>query len=110
LSEVAPRRVVFGPDLIIAALFDSRARAVLNDWRDGRIIPVLNRELLLLSLKTLRQAGFGPDLIRKWSLWLTSPDKAIYLDDFETRRESINEICLALADAHKLEVLRHTSS
>ena len=52
-----PRKVVLGPDLFVAALFDARARETLSLWRDGTILPVITRELLVLYLRTLRQAG-----------------------------------------------------
>ena len=78
---MTPRKVVLAPDVLIAALYDPRARDILNQWRDGQIVPVVTRELLVLYLRTFNQAGLPPDLIRKWSLWLTTTPRIIYLED-----------------------------
>lgn len=78
---MTPRKVVLAPDVLIAALYDPRARDILNQWRDSQIVPVVTRELLVLYLRTFNQAGLTPDLIRKWSLCLTTPPKVIYRED-----------------------------
>ena len=97
MSEMVPRRVVFTPDILLAALFDPRAREILNEWRDGKIVVVVNRELLLAYVKALHQAGLGPDLIRKWSLWFTSPTRAIYSDATSDGQIDTQKLCEHLA-------------
>ena len=94
-----PRKVVLAPDLLLRALFDPRARNVLNQWRDGLIVPVVTRELLVLYLKKLRQVGLGPELVRKWSLWLTSAEKAIYLDGLSVQQSGGLSLCREVAAA-----------
>jgi hypothetical protein len=100
-----PRKVVLAPDILVAALFDQRAREILNQWRDGAILPVVTRELLLLYLKTLRQAGLTADLVRKWSLWLTSGDKTIYLEDLPVKSATGLTLCREVAAITGAEVL-----
>ena len=76
-----PRKVVLGPDVLIAAFYDARARAILNQWRDGEILPIVTRDLLMLYVRTLNAAGLNAELIRQWSLWLTAPGKTLYLEN-----------------------------
>jgi hypothetical protein len=100
-----PRRVVLAPDVLLCALYDPRARAILNEWRDGLILPIVTRELLLLYVRTLNQAGLNTDLIRKWSLWLTTPGKSLYLENAEPLQKSGLELCDAIAHLHQASVL-----
>ena len=95
-----PRKVVLAPDILIASLYDAEARAILYQWRDGNVVPVVTRDLLLLYLRTLRQAGLGPELVRKWSLWLTAADKVIYREDFQANHSSGLGLCREVAAAN----------
>jgi hypothetical protein len=104
------RKVVLAPDLFLAALFDARARETLNLWRDGLIFPVVTRELLLLYLKTLRQAGLSQELVRKWSLWLTAGGKTIYLEDFPPQQATGLALCREIASATGAELLATKAS
>jgi hypothetical protein len=106
LSEVGPRRVVFTPALVLAALFNPKARAQLNQWRDRAVIPVLNRELLLAYLRLLKQAGIKQEQIRQWTLWFTSPERAIYLSELVTGSENSTEICNMIAQAQGAVVIQ----
>ena len=96
----APHKVVFAPDILVASLYEAEARAVLHQWRDGAIVPVVTRDLLLLYLRTLRQAGLGSELVRKWSLWLTAADKVIYREDFQPNHSSGLALCREVAAAN----------
>ena len=106
MSESIARRVVFTPALLLAALFDPKARAHVNQWRDGAIIPVLNRELLLGYLRLLKEAGVGEEQIRRWTLWFTSPERAVYLPEATAGSENVEEICNSIAQAEGAVVLR----
>ena len=97
--------MVLAPDLLLRALFDPRAREILNQWRDGLIQPVVTRDLLLLYLKTLRQAGLSPELVRKWSLWLTAAEKTIYLEGLAVEQGSGLELCREVARGTGAELL-----
>ena len=100
-----PRKVVFAPDILIASLYEAEARAVLHQWRDGAVVPVVTRDLLLLYLRTFRQAGLGPELLRKWSLWLTAADKVIYREDFQANHPSGLALCREVAQANDAAVI-----
>jgi hypothetical protein len=101
----APRRVVFAPDVLIASLYDAEARTMLHQWRDGAIVPVVTRDLLLLYLRTFRQVGLGPELVRKWSLWFTGPDKAVYREDSQGNNSTGLALCRDVAEANGAELL-----
>ena len=98
------RRVVFAPDILIAALYDGRAREVLNEWRDGRIVAVVTRDLLVLYLRTFSQVGLPPELIRKWSLWLTTPGKALYFEEGSNSKNTGLALCREVAQRYSAEV------
>ena len=101
-----PRKVVLGPDILVAALFDARARQIVNRWRDGEIMPVVTRELLVAYLRALARAGLSPDLLQKWSLWLTTPGKVFFLEQSGNgAAASAAEICRELALAHGAELI-----
>jgi hypothetical protein len=100
-----PRRVVLAPDVLVCAFYDSRAREILNQWRDGLVLPVVTRELLLLYVRTLNQAGLTPELIRKWSLWLTTPGKSLYLETTAPLQKTGLELCDAVAQQNDAALL-----
>ena len=100
-----PRRVVLAPDVLVCALYDPRARAILNEWRDGLILPIVTRELLLLYVRTLNQAGLNTDLIRKWSLWFTTPGKSLYLEAVPPLHKSGLELCDAIAEQNQATLI-----
>jgi hypothetical protein len=99
------RKVVFAPDILIASLYDAEARTILYQWRDGMVVPVVTRDLLLLYLRTLRQAGLEPELVRKWSLWLTAAGRAIYREDCTKSISSGLALCRAVAEEYGAELL-----
>jgi hypothetical protein len=71
---------VFGPDLLGGGLVDPRARAVLERWRDGKFKVVINDELLLIQLRTLRELGLSAGLIKRWSYWLTDERTSVHVE------------------------------
>jgi len=101
-------RVVLGPDVILAALFDAKARAILNEWRDGRIEPVLNRELLFIYLRLLRDVGINEKLLKHWTAWFTNPEKVLFLDAAPNKRNVLRtakEVCADLAEKVRCETI-----
>lgn len=102
---MSARKVVFAPDILVSALYDPRARDILNRWRDGQILPVVTRDLLLIYLRALGKAGLTPELIRKWSLWLTSPGRSLYIDDVVCSQSTGLVLCREIACAQKAELL-----
>ena len=99
------RRVVLAPDVLVCALYDPRAREILNQWRDALILPIVTRELLLLYVRTLNQSGLPHELIRKWSLWLTAPGKSLYLETATPLQKTGLELCDAIAQQNDAIVL-----
>ncbi len=91
--------VIFAPDLLSASLFDPQARRVVEQWRDGALKVVTDRRLLMLQLKTLRDIGLTPKLIRRWTLWLTSPSRASYLSELTVEPTAMVDHCESLATA-----------
>ena len=75
---VRPMSVVFTPDLVGAALVDSFCGEVLEQWRDGQLLPVVNRSLLMSYFRLLRGLGGTEVLIRRWGWWFTSRDHALF--------------------------------
>jgi hypothetical protein len=97
MNGAPPRIVVFAPDLVLAALFDPTARQVLEAWRDGRIKPVIDRELLLAYLKMLRKAGLTSELLRHWAAWFTNKEASIYIESDENSQTGIIARCDTIA-------------
>jgi hypothetical protein len=75
----SPRRVVLGVDVLVGAFIDPDCRAVLDEWRDGRLRLVLHTPLLRRYLLALERLGAGREALRGWATWLTSPDKSIHV-------------------------------
>jgi hypothetical protein len=94
---VTPRPVIFSPDLLAASLFDLNCRKVILRWREGSVTPVLNRELLILYLRLLGQAGVSAELLKAWTCWLTSPEWTRYLHDVTTNERAPKALCNNLA-------------
>jgi len=92
-----PAKVIFAPDLIGASFIDADARKVVELWRNGAFKVVMNRELLVLHIKVLGQLGLSAELIRRWTLWLTVPERALFFPDICSNRASAIEICELLA-------------
>ena len=99
------RRVVLAPDVLVCAFYDPRAREILNQWRDGLTLPIVTRELLLLYIRTLNQAGLSQELIRNWSLWLTTPGKSLYLETANPLHKSGLELCDAIAEQNQATLI-----
>jgi hypothetical protein len=104
------KEVVFAPDLIGAAFIDPHARAVLERWRDGQFKTVLNRQLLLLHLKTVRDLGVPPHLLKRWTLWFTTAEKSIYFSDSETEEMNPIKLCEALSETAPIISFRKPES
>jgi hypothetical protein len=97
-APALPNKVIFAPDLIGAAFIDPHARRVLEHWREGAFKIVMNRELLILHLKVLSQVGLSSELIHRWSLWLTAPDKSFFSSEPNGSGSSASAICRSLAE------------
>lgn len=95
--EPAAPRVVLAPNLLGGCFHDSDQFRVLELWRDGRLQPVVNRQLLIRYLRLLSRLGVPPDLLRRWTRWFTAPEKSFYLRDLELGDLVVPELCEVLA-------------
>jgi hypothetical protein len=99
------RKVVLAPNLIGAALIDPAARRVLEAWRDGKFMVVMNRDLIAVHLRALNRVVLAPELIKRWAYWLSSPEKTIFLEkQFAASASPIN-LCEELANAAKADAI-----
>ena len=80
MTEPKVRKVIFAPNLIAAALLDPFARRVLERWRDGEFLVVMNRDLLTAHLRELKRIGLPPHLIKRWAYWLSDKTDFLQLD------------------------------
>lgn len=80
MSDVeGPFRVVIMPDILAKAFHDPDCKALLDWWRDGKVRPVLNHELLVQYARVLRDIGVSDGVLRRWLIWFTTADKAEYV-------------------------------
>jgi hypothetical protein len=100
VSLAIVQKVALAPNLIGAALIDPAARRVLEGWRDGKFVVVVNRELIALHLRAVSRIGLGPDLVRRWAYWLSSPEKTLLIDK-QFGAASAAELCEEIANAGK---------
>lgn len=91
--------VVLAPDVLGHSFDDPACARVLVNWRDGRLAPALNRQLLQRYLKMLQDLGLSPELLRRWGWWLTSADKVRFLDARTDSDASGSALCVELAKA-----------
>lgn len=75
------KRVVLTPELLVRGLREAAAFRGLEAWRDGRIRPVVNRDLARHYVRALRAAGLGPVLLRRWLWWLGDDRRSEFRPD-----------------------------
>ena len=100
----SPKPVVLAPDILLRALHYPEEYRVLLLWRDGLILPVVTRPILLQYLKLFRKAGIEERTLKKWILWLTSKEKARYLEEVEGEG-GIQESLVEAARAGEAELI-----
>ena len=81
MTSPEPIRVVITPDGLGRAIVDRQAALVLPAWRDGLVLPVVTRAMLLQYLRLLHRLGLAERQVRWWGWWLGSPVKALILTD-----------------------------
>lgn len=99
-------RIVIGPDVFGRSLFEEPARQVLELWRDGRLTPVIDSQLLRQTLSLIRRLGVAsPDSLRRWAWWLSSEDRVEFVRDATGEWSGANvsapgglKGCIALAE------------
>lgn len=101
--------VVFTPELLVCALHDASALHALQAWRDGKITPVLNRDLLLRYTKTLRAAGLTAPRLKRWLWWFSAAEKSQFHPTLEIEASNATELCAQLAAATGASCVLHSA-
>jgi hypothetical protein len=90
-------RVVLAPDVVGGLWLDASCAAVFEAWRNERLLPIVNRALLVRYLRLWRVLGLTPNQTRRWSWWFTSASRACFLGDDPNIGSSAVECCSSLA-------------
>jgi len=93
----AAEKVVLAPDVLARSFFDPACWRVLTLWRDGRIRPVVTRELLGEYARLLRNLGFPLAILRQWVLWFTHAEKSVYLEPQSSPSDASPDPCARAA-------------
>ena len=99
------RKVVLAPNLIGAALIDTSVRRILERWRDGEFVAVMNRELLSAHLRELNRLGLPAHLVRRWAYWLSSAEKTEFVQNEIADGKSAVALCDELARLAGVEAI-----
>lgn len=105
---LAPREVVFAPDLVGRAMFEADAAGVFQLWRECRIRPVVNRALLARYLRVLRVVGLEERLLRHWGWWFTTASSSHYVAGGSDESLSLPDLCLEVARQNAAEYIVHS--
>ena len=97
MADEGRRIVVLAPDVVVKSFVVAECRDVLNRWRDGAIVPVVTRDLLVYYLRGLRGAGLPDEHLRRWAAWFTAREKARYIAQPGSAPTSQREILLEAA-------------
>ncbi|HIG31142.1 MAG TPA: hypothetical protein EYQ50_26405 [Verrucomicrobiales bacterium] len=103
-SEPATR-VVLTPELVGRSLVQQDCLAVLQTWRDRKMILVVNRPLLLSYLKLLKSLGVPVEQNRRWLWWFTSSEKVVYSETQTEENQSGFQLCQSLQQNSNAEMI-----
>ena len=76
-----PPALVMDPVLFLEGVTDPLRRHPLEAWRDGLCRLVLTRRTMAHLLRLLKGIGLPEELLRRWALWLTDPQRVLLLPD-----------------------------
>jgi hypothetical protein len=96
-SASRPFRVILAPDVVGGLWFDADCATVFEAWRDERLRPAVNRDLLMRYARLWRAIGLPELQIRRWSWWFTSPATGQFVPDETPEDSSPIECCSRLA-------------
>lgn len=102
------KRVVLTPELVARGLRDAACLRVLNEWRDGKLVPVINRDLILHYTKALRSAGIGHVQLKRWLWWFTAAERSEYRPQIEISHDDVIALCDRLAFETNVECVVHS--
>lgn len=100
------RKVILTPELVGRSFSQQDCLELLQAWRDGALILVVNRPLLLRYLKLLKRLNVPQEQIRRWLWWFTSPEKAMFVEtaDGDEGRSGL-ELCKMLQEKSDAEAV-----
>lgn len=99
--------VVFSPDLVGRALVDPDALAVLQLWREERLRPALNLDLMRRYLRLLGKMGLPAVLLRRWGWWFGSAQKCLPIQLDTDPAWGVAEVCQAVGRCAQARYLIH---
>jgi hypothetical protein len=73
-----PVRVVLAPDVAGGLWLDASCAGVFAAWRNERLKPVVNRDLLVRYARVWRALGLPTEQIRRWSMWFSATSRAYF--------------------------------
>jgi hypothetical protein len=89
--------VVLAPDVVGGLWRDAACGAVFEAWRDEKLRPAVNRDLLVRYVRLWRSLGLGEIQVRRWSWWFTAPGHSLFLAEDQTTASNAIECCSRLA-------------
>jgi hypothetical protein len=89
--------VVLAPDVVGGLWLDPACGAVFEAWRDEKLRPAVNRDLLVRYVRLWRSLGLGEIQVRRWSWWFTAPGHSLFLAEDQTTASNAIECCSRLA-------------
>ena len=96
-SASRPFQVILAPDIVGGLWVDTDCAAVFEAWRDRKLQPAVNRDLLLRYVRLWRAIGLPELQIRRWSWWFTSPATGRFVAEETPNNSSAIECCSRLA-------------
>lgn len=91
--------VVLAPDVVGGLWLDPACAAVFAAWREGRLRPVVNRDLLARYVRLWQALGLPVVQVRRWAWWFTSPLTARFLAEDRSASANALACCANLAIA-----------
>lgn len=96
-TQSSAPRVILTPCLVGSSLIDPPCLRILEQWRDGGLVPVVSPGLLRRYLSLLSGLGLPRHHLRRWAWWFTSPEKSCYVDRADLPHQTLPELCRLLS-------------
>ncbi len=103
-------RVVLTPELLVRAFIEPDCLGVLQQWRDGRLVPVISRGLALHYTKLLKKTGLDSVQLRRWLWWFSDGERAEFLPDSNSPPGSTASLCNTLAVETNADCVVHSDN
>lgn len=107
-TQSSASRVILTPCLVGGSLIDPSCLRILEQWRDGGLVPVVSPGLLRRYLRLLSGLGLPRLQLRRWAWWFTSPEKSCFVDRADPLLQTLPELCGLLATEAGLKWIIHS--